>query len=1292
MERIFYKRLVVLITLAAFFISSFSAVTFAAAAAPVVSYCNRIVTPVVAINAGGNEDVTVDGTNFKGQNSVKGFSAEVKEPEFLTAAEGTLINAFSRIEAESCIDNNGVTIENCSDTDGGQNIAYIGNGDYVGYDYIYFPKGANGFQARVSSETEGGTIEVRLDHPGGELLGKCPVGNTGGWQNYTDVSCELNGSIEGKHKLYLIFVGERDNGLFNVNWFKFTKGAYDPIKADNYDEKNGNYYLYKSINFGHAEGPVSFKLGAFGNLSGNVEVRIDNPSGPVISSVNAGSSPDASGYIESNVITKFTGTHDVYLTDNSNGSTLAYIDWFAFDSADEPITVPDGNLGKLLNTGSKGYNLEFTVPLERNNVYEVYLYTSDLKRENKQIYDVILNGAVVDTVDSAKSAKRWEKKGPYLAKVAGDGKLVIQCSSRRGMAVIAGIQINKVTYSKAFKDVKITDWFYIQVMELASKGVIFGKGNDQFMPGEHIIGEHVAYMMFNVMKQSIMEKDSTFKPEQYRMMADVSPDFWAFNYMKAYYNYFFKEKMLPYDVNTRVPFSKKDYEANKKVRREEFAMAVIGARRLDYNEDGKVFVLDPEREPGAKLNLYKDKDAEKITDSFKYFIELALEKGLMKGDQNGFLNPKNPVTRAEAASFIYNTLNQKENNYVKPADNKKNPVPRITAKKRNVNVGILTLPAPAWDSINNKNVNDSNPDFSILELLDRNINKPMDWVLVNPYPPAFNKSEFTDIMRYNTAKNVDINSYKDLRSLAKAQTDLEADITGTGVVGYSENISKSKFFKYWEVSIDDPNLTPEKIAKSYDILFQTSHGKITYSTDIQNKVKAFLNAGGQLWWENCLGLEIKSGDGFTDEVGFVSLRPGNNYKYAQVPVLDKDGNMHPLFDNIYTIDPDKATRAVSPGLINKNSEISMLGDGEEWLNDDNRYISGVLPTDEVILNIQEPNDGKKYPNMVVRNVENANGPAGRIVITTNDIGCGISKFVNRSGGKAVEDYKFCYNLFGWMSKVAVNFDETNEDTWDGSNEFTLKATVTNNGAKTQTYDLTKQFNDLNWDLIDTDSYNSYKRNYPWILELDSKGYPSKVRLEANQTENITFKLKIKKPDVLTYNFTLKASESGAVNTRDVDEYTFGLNNVRIKGPAFSKDSSGRNSAASRSFNMIFSTDNLKLNDTRPLTYELTLKLKKGGRIIDPETLSARVDIEINGNMPAYEKIDYNYSSNGSNDSFIKITVQNAKFTSLDQAVKMIVSLDRLQNGAYEVIGKVQAYDPITRRRLAFSKDISFTLN
>jgi len=55
-------------------------------------------------------------------------------------------------------------------------------------------------------------------------------------------------------------------------------------------------------------------------------------------------------------------------------------------------------------------------------------------------------------------------------------------------------------------------------------------------------------------------------------------------------------------------------------------MAIIGARRLDYNEDGKVFVLDPYLEPSAMLNKYKDKDADKITDSFRYFVELALKR------------------------------------------------------------------------------------------------------------------------------------------------------------------------------------------------------------------------------------------------------------------------------------------------------------------------------------------------------------------------------------------------------------------------------------------------------------------------------------------------------------------------------------------------------------------------------------------------------------------------------------------------------------------------------------------
>jgi hypothetical protein len=617
--------------------------------------------------------------------------------------------------------------------------------------------------------------------------------------------------------------------------------------------------------------------------------------------------------------------------------------------------------------------------------------------------------------------------------------------------------------------------------------------------------------------------------------------------MNAYYNYFFKEKMLRYDVNTKAAYSAKQYEESKKVRREEFAMAIIGTRRLDYNEDGKVFALDPELEGSAKLNNYKKTDGSTVTDSFRYFIELALENSLMKGDQLGYLTPKSPVTRGEAAAFIYKALNLDKNNFIKPKGDEVLPVPRITAKKRNVNVGILILPAPARDTINNLDVNDPNPDFSIMELLDRNINKPMDWVLVNPHPPVFNKAEFKDVMKYSSSEikgidNKNFNDFskyfKDLRSVAKAQTDLEADMTGTGVVGDKENMKKSKFFKYWEVSIKDTSLTPAKIAKDYDVLFQTSHGSITYPTDVQNKVKELLNAGGQLWWENCRGLEIKAGDGFTDEVGFVSLNPGNNYKYPQEPVLDNEGKMHPLFDNIYTIDREKTTRVFAPGLINKNSEISMLGDGEDWLNDDNRYLSNILPTDTVLLNIVDPNTGVKRPNIVTRSVKNSNGPEGRIVITTSDIGCGISKFVNRGGGKAVEDYKFCYNLFGWMSKIGVSFDETTANSWDGSNSFSVEATVTNYGAKTQTYVLSSAYDAKLWELTNTGDFAKYKEQYPWIKSIDAKGYPNKIVLKPNQTEVITYRFNIKASDIRCYQFTLKASESGVLNPRDSVETTF----------------------------------------------------------------------------------------------------------------------------------------------------------
>jgi len=47
-------------------------------------------------------------------------------------------------------------IENESCSEGGLNIGYIENGDYVAYSNIDFGNGAKEFQARVASATSGG--------------------------------------------------------------------------------------------------------------------------------------------------------------------------------------------------------------------------------------------------------------------------------------------------------------------------------------------------------------------------------------------------------------------------------------------------------------------------------------------------------------------------------------------------------------------------------------------------------------------------------------------------------------------------------------------------------------------------------------------------------------------------------------------------------------------------------------------------------------------------------------------------------------------------------------------------------------------------------------------------------------------------------------------------------------------------------------------------------------------------------------------------------------------------------
>ncbi|RCX14850.1 dockerin type I repeat protein, partial [Anaerobacterium chartisolvens] len=137
-------------------------------------------------------------------------------------------SAFTQIEAESYNSQSGIQNGSCSE--GGECVGYIENGDYTVYKKIDFGSGATSFQARVSSATSGGNIEIRLDSINGTLVGTCAVPETGGWQNWVDVKCNVSGA-SGEHDLYLKYTGG-SGYLFNVNWFTFSTGGSTAVLGD----------------------------------------------------------------------------------------------------------------------------------------------------------------------------------------------------------------------------------------------------------------------------------------------------------------------------------------------------------------------------------------------------------------------------------------------------------------------------------------------------------------------------------------------------------------------------------------------------------------------------------------------------------------------------------------------------------------------------------------------------------------------------------------------------------------------------------------------------------------------------------------------------------------------------------------------------------------------------------------------------------------------------------------------------------------------------------------------------
>ncbi|NUR61526.1 MAG: carbohydrate-binding protein, partial [Catenulispora sp.] len=165
-----------------------------------------------------------------------GYDRSVAVEKFSYNADGTIptinmttagvpqsgtLDPYVRQEAETIAWESGIETEPSSE--GGMNIGWIENGDYIKVKGVAFGTGASSFTARVASGASGGRIELHLDSTTGPTVGTCTVSGTGGWQTWSTVSCPVTGAT-GTHDLYLRFAGG-SSYLFNMDWWQFTNGG-----------------------------------------------------------------------------------------------------------------------------------------------------------------------------------------------------------------------------------------------------------------------------------------------------------------------------------------------------------------------------------------------------------------------------------------------------------------------------------------------------------------------------------------------------------------------------------------------------------------------------------------------------------------------------------------------------------------------------------------------------------------------------------------------------------------------------------------------------------------------------------------------------------------------------------------------------------------------------------------------------------------------------------------------------------------------------------------------------------
>ncbi|MEK9149306.1 MAG: CARDB domain-containing protein [Candidatus Desantisbacteria bacterium] len=225
-----------------------------------------------------------------------------------------------------------------------------------------------------------------------------------------------------------------------------------------------------------------------------------------------------------------------------------------------------------------------------------------------------------------------------------------------------------------------------------------------------------------------------------------------------------------------------------------------------------------------------------------------------------------------------------------------------------INVGVMVCESAGWE----------NPDGTIFYGLETSSLKPKGWSFLNPWAPE----------------------------------------------GYSKS-----HIKYWEINLS--NVTLEELLR-YDVVFLTNHTTTMFTEADNEKLKEFIESGGKLWIDDCLGMRVYN---------FFLNFQFNSWQWAEPKVAVIPD--HPLLNYIYVLTP---------------SDIYWLGQHQNggWVNG----------FDSEIFEVVTKTGNSNNADVIVTQYGK-----GWIIVSGNDYGCAINDYNNS------EDIKWAYNLCGWLADI-----------------------------------------------------------------------------------------------------------------------------------------------------------------------------------------------------------------------------------------------------------------------------------